>query len=264
MIALLGDAEIAYDDAGGGLPVVFLHAFPLNRRMWDPQKSALVGHARCIVPDLRGFGDSSVKPPFSMDRYADDIAGRLDTIPVERAVIVGASWGGYISFALWRRHRHRVRALVLADSRAGADSPQVIERRRTLIDVARKHGSDAVAARQIGALLGESTRSRHHDVYDSVHALITRAPVEGIVGALQAMMARPDSTDTLATIDVPTLILVGDEDTVAPPSESEAMHRAIRGSRLEVIGQSGHLPSLERPAAFNAVLSEFLESIRYS
>ncbi len=264
MIALLGDAEIAYEDAGGGLPVVFLHAFPLNRRMWDPQKSALVGHARCIVPDLRGFGESSVTPPFSMDRHADDVVSLLDTLHVDRAVIVGASWGGYISFALWRRHRGRVRALVLADSRAGADSPETIERRQALMDVAHRQGSDAVAALQIGVLIGETTRARHRDVYDSVHASIAHAPVEGIVGALEAMIARPDSTPTLATIDVPTLIVVGSEDTATPPSEAKAMHHAIRGSRLQVIEQSGHLPNLERPAAFNAVLSEFLESIRYS
>lgn len=122
MIALVGDAEIAFDDIGSGFPVVFLHAFPLNRTMWDPQTGALVSEYRCIPIDFRGFGDSAAAPPYAMDRYADDVAGVLDTLQIERAVIVGLSMGGYVSFAFWRRHRERVRAFVLADTRATPDT----------------------------------------------------------------------------------------------------------------------------------------------
>src|SRR5437764_8737895 len=126
VIALVGDTEIAYDDVGSGLPVVFLHAFPLNRTMWDPQLGALVGECRCIAIDLRGFGDSKGAEPYTMDRYADDVAGVLDTLQIERAVIVGLSMGGYVAFAFWRRHRERVRGLVLADTRASADTIEVV------------------------------------------------------------------------------------------------------------------------------------------
>src|SRR5690348_4268570 len=145
MIALVGVTEIAFDDIGSGLPIVFLHAFPLSRTMWEPQVTALVSECRCVPIDFRGFGDSTPSPPFTVDRYADDVAAVLDTLQIERAVIVGLSLGGYVSFAFWRRHRDRVRAFVLADTRAGADTAENIERRKGLIDLANTQGSAAVA-----------------------------------------------------------------------------------------------------------------------
>jgi 3-oxoadipate enol-lactonase len=264
VITLVDDAEIAYDDVGSGLPVVFLHAFPLNRTMWDPQTSALVAESRCIAIDLRGLGESEGQPPYSMDRYADDVAAVLDALHVERAVIVGLSLGGYVAFAFWRRHRERVRALVLADTRATADSPDATQRRRALIELANTQGSTAVANAQIQGLVGKTTREKRPDVYDAMHRLMAQAPEDGIVGALEAMIARPDSTPTCATIDVPTLIVVGDEDVLTPPKEARALAASIRGSRLEVIQGAGHLSNVEKPAAFNTVVSEFLASLLYN
>jgi len=264
VIALVGDTEIAFDDIGSGLPVVFVHAFPLNRTMWDPQVTALVGECRCIPIDLRGFGDSKASAPYSMDQYADDVVAVLDTLQIEQAVIVGLSLGGYVTFALWRRHRSRVRALVLADTRADADTSDNIARRRGLIELAETQGSVAVANVQIAGLVGKTTRDKRPDIYDSVHRLIAQAPPEGIVGALGAMMARPDSTPTLSTIDVPTLIVVGSEDVSTPPRDARTLHAAIPGSRLEVLQQAGHLSNLERPAAFNTVVTEFLGSLLYN
>lgn len=264
VIALVGDTEIAFDDIGSGLPVVFLHAFPLNRTMWDPQVSALVGDCRCIAIDTRGLGDSAPRPPYSMDRYADDVAGVLDTLQIEQAVIVGLSMGGYVAFAFWRRHRHRVRAFVLADTRASADSPEAVARRRELIDVANTQGPTAIANLQIAGLVSKSTRDKRPDTYDAVHRLIAQSSVQGMVGALQAMIARPDSTPTCATIDVPTLVVVGDDDVLTPPKEARQLQASIPGSRLEVIRQAGHLSNVERPAAFNTVLSEFLASLLYN
>ena len=167
MIALVGDTEIAFDDIGSGLPVVFLHAFPLNRTMWDPQVGALVAECRCIPIDFRGFGDSAARRRTRMDRYADDVAGVLDTLQIERAVVVGLSMGGYVAFALWRRHRDRVRALVLADTRAGADSVETLARRHELIEIAETQGSTAVANMQIAGLVGKTTRDKRPDIYDA-------------------------------------------------------------------------------------------------
>jgi len=192
-----------------------------------------------------------------MDRYADDVVAVLDTLQIERAVIVGLSLGGYVSFALWRRHRDRVRALVLADTRAGGDTVETVARRHELIELAETQGSAAVANAQIAGLVGKTTRDKRPDIYDSVHRMMSQAPETGVVGSLEAMIARPDSTPTLATIDVPTLIIVGDEDVATPPKEARQMHAAIRGSRLEVLRQAGHLSNLERPASFNAVVTEF-------
>ena len=264
MIALVGDTAIAYDDVGTGLPVVFLHAFPLNRTMWDPQVGALVAECRCIAIDMRGLGESAPAEPYSVERYADDVVGVLDALQIERAVFVGLSLGGYVAFALWRRHRDRVRALVLADTRAAADTRDGITRRRHLIELAESQGSIAVANVQIAGLVGKTTREKRPDIYDATHRMMAQAPVEGIIGGLEALMARPDSTATCETISVPTLVVVGEEDAITPVKEARRLQESIPGSRIEVLQQAGHLSSLERPAAFNTVVSEFLASLMYN
>jgi 3-oxoadipate enol-lactonase len=261
VIARVNGIQLSYDEVGTDLPIVFLHAFPLDRSMWAPQVGALVRQGRCVAPDLRGFGASTPAPPYSMDQYADDVAALLDLLGAHPAVVVGLSMGGYVAFAFWRRHRARVRALVLADTRSGADTDEGREKRRRLIEVARTRGSGTVAEMQIATMIGETTRQRRPEVVETVRAMMAAAPVEGIVGALEAMMARPDSTPTLATIDVPTLIVVGEEDALTPPKEAQAMHEEIRGSRLEIVAQAGHICNLERPAAFTHVLSEFVEGV---
>lgn len=264
MLTVQGSLELAYDDVGTGQPVLFIHAFPLNRTMWAPQVSALVERCRCVAPDLRGFGDSTAAPPYTMTQYADDIAGLLDQLRIEQTVLGGCSMGGYVAFEFWRRHRDRVRALVLVDTKAGADDDAGRARRRDMIAVAEEQGATAIANLQISGIVGKTTRERQPDTYDAVHRMIAQSRVEGIVGGLQAMMARPDSTVTLATINVPTLIVVGEEDALTPPKEARAMHAAIAGSTLEIIADAGHLSSLERPAAFNHVLTEFLSALSYS
>jgi len=266
LIAVVDSLDIGYDDVGSGADatLLFVHAFPLNRTMWAPQVSALVERSRCVAADLRGFGDSSVRPPYSMEQYADDLAHLLNQLHIEKVVFCGLSMGGYVGFAFWRRHRQRVRALVLADTKATADSDETLARRRQLIQLARTEGATAVANAQIPSMIGKTSREKQPDTYDAMHRMIAQAPVEGIVGALEAMMVRPDSTATLATIDVPTLIVVGDEDAITPVKEARAMQERVPGSRLEIISQAGHLSSVERPAAFNHLLTEFLVALTYS
>ena len=253
---------LSYDDIGSGIPIVFVHGFPLRRTMWKPQLRGLSQLCRCIAPDLRGFGESVVEGPYSMDRYADDIAELLDACSVRRAVIAGCSMGGYISFAFWRRHRERVLGLALCDTRPGADGEAALVRRREMIRVARESGSTAVADMMIESLLGPSTRERCPEVVHDVRAMLTSAPVEGVVGAIEAMMQRPDSTPTLATIDVPVVVITGEEDAIAPVEEARTMSDAIRHSSFEVIPGAGHLSNIERPAAFDTVFAEFLARIR--
>lgn len=256
-----GDIAMSYDDAGSGVPVVFIHGFPHNRRLWAPQLAALSQVCRCIAPDLRGFSDSEGAPPYSMDRYADDVAALLDALGVERAVVGGISMGGYITFAFWRRHRHRVLGLILADTRAAADDDAGRERRRAMIALAQREGATAVADAMVESTLGKTTRQRRPEVVRAMHTMFAAASVPAIVGALEAMLARPDSTPTLTTIDVPTLIVVGEEDVISPRREAEAMRAAIAGSRLEVIPGAGHASNVERPAAFNAVVTDFVRSL---
>jgi len=264
MIALCGDVEIGYEDVGKGLPVVFLHGFPHDRSLWAPQLGALMDRCRCIAPDMRGFGESAVQGPYTMNRYADDVVALLDALHIDRAVIAGLSMGGYIAFAVWRRHRARVRALVLADTRSGADNTEGRAKRRAMIDTVKADGIDPLVDAQVNGMLGKTTREKHPELIEYVRRMLARSPAEGVVGALEAMIARPDSTEMLATIDVPTLIVVGDEDVLTPPKDSRAMHEAIRGSRLEVLAGAGHLSNLERPAAFNHVVSEFVSVLTYA
>ena len=261
MIVLLDGMEIGYDDGGTGVPILFIHGFPHDRTLWTPQLQGMTAQARVLAVDLRGFGETTVDPPYSMDQYADDLVGFLDMLHVERAVVAGLSMGGYIAFAMWRRHAQRIRALVLANTRAGADSDEAKERRRIQMSLARTQGSNAIADAVLTGMLGKTTRARRPEIVSTVHGMISSAPVDGVIGALQAMIDRPDSTDTLRTIDVPTLVVTGDEDTIIPIEDVQSMQAAIRGSSLEVITGAGHLTNLERPAAFNHVVSEFLATL---
>jgi pimeloyl-ACP methyl ester carboxylesterase len=258
------DNALAHADVGRGLPVVLLHAFPLNRSMWEPQIAALFGECRCIVPDLRGFGDSPRSGPYSMDAYADDVVSLLDALQIELAVIGGLSMGGYVAFNIWRRYRSRVRALLLADTRAAADTPEGRAKRDELIALAQREGSAAIADKQIPGLIGKTTREKQPELVERLRSGMAGEDPSGIAGALDAMKNRADSTPLLATIDVPTLVVVGEEDAITPVKEARAMHERIRGSRLEIIPSAGHLSNVERPAAFNAALSDFVGSLLYN
>ncbi len=261
MITITKGRALGYDDVGQGVPVLFRHGFPHNRSLWSPQLGALAAPARTVSMDLRGFGESDAGEREGVDGYADDAAALLDALGIDRAVIAGLSMGGYATFAFWRRHRDRVRALVLSDTRAGADTDAARASRREMQALAEDRGSMAVANQMIGGMVGKTTREKNPELVDELHRMMSLAPVRGIGDALDALMTRPDSTATLATIDVPTLIVVGDEDVLTPVKESRAMHLAIAGSRLEVIAGAGHVSNAERPAAFNHVLSEFLVSL---
>ncbi|MHB1312491.1 MAG: alpha/beta fold hydrolase [Gemmatimonadaceae bacterium] len=261
MITFTNGHAIGYDDVGQGIPVLFLHGFPHNRSLWSPQLGALAADARTIAMDLRGFGESAPCASYSVDDYADDAAALLAELGIDRAVIAGLSMGGYAAFAFWRRHRDMVRALVLCDTRPGADGDEARAARRVMQEQAQERGSLAIADQMIPGMVGATTRAKHPELVDELHRMMSLAPVAGVVGALDALMGRPDSTATLATIDVPTLILCGDEDVLTPVKESRAMHLAIAGSRLEIITGAGHASNAERPAAFNHVLSEFLVSL---
>jgi pimeloyl-ACP methyl ester carboxylesterase len=254
------DALLAYTDEGEGAPVLFIHAFPFDRHLWGAQCDTLRARYRVIAPDLRGFGASPGPAPRSLDEHADDLARLLDALGVARAAVCGLSLGGYVAFALWRRHRDRIAALALADTRATADTPATRERRRHLIELARAEGVLPVADAQVTSSLGATTRRTHPALVHRVRDMMVAASSVGaIVGTLDAMMARPDSTALLGDIDVPTTVIVGDEDAITPVKEMRAMASAIRGAELHVVEQAGHLSCIEQPTTFNDVLGAFLE-----
>jgi len=256
----VGGRCLGYDDAGRGLPVLFLHGFPHDRTLWAHQRTALAARVRCIVPDLRGFGESD-GVAHDIDSYADDAVALLDALAVEEAVVCGLSMGGYIAMGMWRRHADRIRGLVLCDTKAGADSTEQRAARNTMIAMARTDGAAAVAAAQIAKMVGEQTHRERPETVQSVLAMMGRQSVGAITGALQALRDRPDSRETLASITVRTLVLVGEHDVLTPPAEAQAMMALIpahAGARMETIEGAGHLSCVERPAAVTHALADFL------
>ena len=196
-----------------------------------------------------------------MRAYADDIIALLDSDHVDRAVFCGLSMGGYIAFELVRRFAGRIAALVLCNTKTAADSEEAKRGRDTLAAKARLEGARAVASEMVPKLLARATREQRADIVREVTEMIARQPVTGIAGALRALRDRPDSTATLAEIRVPTLVVAGDDDQIAPADGMEAMAGRIVGARFEMIRDAGHLTPLEQPQAFNAALGSFLEAV---
>jgi pimeloyl-ACP methyl ester carboxylesterase len=229
--------------------------------MWEGQLTLSDRGWRVIAPQFRGFDVGDGDPPAqSVDDYAGDVIDLLDALHVHEAVVGGLSMGGYVTFALLRHAARYVQGLILADTKAPADTPEGVEGRKRMIELAGSKGPSAVAEEMIPKLLGETTRRTRPDVVDRVRALAASSSAEAITGALRALMTRPDSTPQLAAIHVPTLIVVGEEDAVTPRAAADEMHRGISGSELVVIPAAGHLSNLEQPAAFDAALIRFLDN----
>lgn len=254
---------MGYDEKGSGPPLLLLHGFPLTRRLWRKQLELLQDTARVIAPDLRGFGETEATPgPYSMDLLASDCFTLLDQLGVDGPVVVGGlSLGGYLALAFFRRYPERVAGLILAATRAGADGPEARANRDRNIALAQEKGAQAVAEGMLPRLLAPRSYEALPDVVDEARDIMRGASDTGVVGALQGMKDRPDSTDLLPNIDRPVLILHGSEDQIIPPAEAEAMHGRLRRSYLKLIPDAGHLPNLEQPITFSAEMRTFLKSL---
>ena len=253
--------DVRYLEAGAGWPVLLIHAFPVNAEMWRPQLERVPDGWRFIAPDVRGFGpEPSVAGPFTLDDVAADLAAFMDHLKLDRVMVGGLSMGGYITFALFRQSPERFDGIILADTKADPDTPEGREGRRAMIDLVRAKGPAAVAEQMLPKLLSPATRERHPEIVATVRSMIETTSVEGIAGALGAMMARPDSTPDLARVNCPALILVGARDEIAPEASARAMEQRIERSRVVVLPEAGHLSNLESPDAFSLALTDFLAS----
>lgn len=262
MRANINGVQLGYDDQGQGLPLVFLHAFPMNRRMWEPQVSALAGRYRVITVDVRGHGESDAPLwRYSLEQYAEDLRALLDHRHIGQAVLIGLSMGGYLVFAFHRKYPDRVKALVFADTRAEADKPEQVAWRFQLAQRAYANGAKVVADEMIPKLLAPNSRARS-DLVERVRDIIQSTPVTGIAGDLMAIAERPDSTGQLKTIRHPTLVVVGELDGLTTPEDNRRIADGIVGARLEIVPNAGHLSNLEQPETFNAVLLDFLRGIQ--
>lgn len=253
------DVELAYRDEGAGRTIVFLHGFALTQRAWDEQLAALALKYRVITLDWRGFGESTVgnRPP-SIEAFADDLAGLLDALKIDRATICGLSMGGYAAFAFYCKFADRVESLILADTRAGVDAEAAKRTRYEMAATVRREGLAAMPDQVLPKWVAPSTLETRPQVVARVRSMIVNNQPEGVARAQEAMAERADSIPLLPNIRCRTLVIVGAEDALTPLNEARLMSDSIPGARLEVIPDAGHLSNLEQPTAFNRAVAEFL------
>lgn len=257
-----GDAEIYYDVVGSGAPVVLLHPFPAHHEFWLPVSRLLSTRYRLIMPDLRGHGESGLgEGPATMAKHAADVARVMDAAGVDRAVIVGVSIGGYTAFEFWRRFRERVSALVLCDTKAPQDTPEARAGRLQAADDVLKRGTEPFFESMLPKLLGETTRRSRPDLVEGALRMMRKMSPEDIAGVQRGMAERPDSVATLKTINVPTLIITGDEDISTGVPEAELMKQNIPGSEMRVVAKAGHYSPWEQPEEVGKLLRGFLDSV---
>jgi 3-oxoadipate enol-lactonase len=258
-----GDAEIVYRVMGDGPRVVLLHPFPVNHEFWLPIAEGLATSYRLILPDLRGHGDSGVgEGPAMMEKHAADIRRVMDDAGIGRALLIGISIGGYALFEFWRRHHVRVSALALCNTKAPGDSAEARAGRLQAAKDVRERGTEPFFESMVPRLLGQTTRETRPDLVEGALRMMRKMSAEDVAQVQQGMAERPDSVATLRTINVPTLIVTGEEDILTGRNEAELMHRHIGGSELRVIAKAGHFSPWEQPEETGKVLLEFLNRTR--
>jgi 3-oxoadipate enol-lactonase len=256
------DAEIFYHVLGEGPPVVLLHPFPANHEFWLSAAQALTSRYRLVLPDLRAHGESEAgEGPVLMEKHAADLARVMDAAEIGRAPLVGVSIGGYAIFEFWRRFRGRAAALALCNTKAPADSPEArAGRLQSAADVLER-GAEPFFESMLPKLLGRTTREARPDLVQGALGMMRKMSAQDVAAVQRGMAERPNSVTTLATINVPTLIVTGDEDILTGPAEAEPMKKHIAGSQLKVIVRAGHYAAWEQPEAMGLVLRQFLDGV---
>jgi 3-oxoadipate enol-lactonase len=256
------DAEIFYDVAGSGPPVVLLHPFPVNHEFWLPVAKHLASRYRLIMPDLRGHGESALGTgPASMRKHALDVASVMTGAGVDRAPVIGVSIGGYTIFEFWRRFRDRASALVLCNTKAPAETAESRAARLKAADDVLQHGTEQFFEGMLQKVLAETTRHSRPDLVEGSLRMMRKMSAEDVAGVQRGMADRPDSISTLKTISVPTLIITGDEDTVTGVPEAELLKQNIPGGQMKVIAKAGHYSPWEQPEEAGKLLRQFLDSL---
>jgi pimeloyl-ACP methyl ester carboxylesterase len=257
MLIKISGGNVGFDAQGQGTPLLLMHAFPLDRSMFQPQLTALARIARVLTFDVPGMGESEAGP-CSMNDIADLAARLLDEHGIAKAVVGGVSMGGYASFAFARRHAQRLRGLVFADTKPEADTEDAKKARREMATVAREQGSTEIAVRMAPKLLGQTTLRERPEVVERVRSMILNANPKSIARLLESLAQRDDSTSLLGDIKVPALVIAGAEDAIIPAAGAKVWAEQIPGAKLVQIPQAGHLPNLETPAVFNSAIEAFL------
>lgn len=247
---------------GRGMPLLFVHGFPLNKSMWQAQTHELANAFTVLAPDLRGHGQSDAPAgDYSMDLFADDLKTLLDHLGLPKVLLVGLSMGGYVAFAFQRKYPDSLLGLVLADTRAPADSPEAKQGREKTAQTVQRDGVGPVAKDLTLRLLAPTTVANNPELVEKVRHMLESTPVNGWLGDLHALANRPDSTPTLTSIRCPTLVIVGAQDVVTPPADAAMLVKGISNALLVTIPNAGHLTPLEQPALFNRALRAFAEKL---
>jgi len=257
------DAEIAYEVLGQGPPVVLLHPFPAHHALWLPAAQILLSRYRLILPDLRGHGDSAVgEGPATMQKHATDIARVLDHADVGRAPLAGVSIGGYALFEFWRRYRGRVAALILCDTKAQADTAEGRTARLKAAADVLEQGTEPFIDSMIPKLFGQTTLDTRSDLLNAPKEMMMKMSPEDVSLVQKGMAERPDSVEILNTINVPTMVVTGEEDTLTPVRDAELMRQNIPGSQLKVVARAGHYAVWEQAEAVGKLVRQFLDSLQ--
>lgn len=256
-------ATLSVNDVGQGLPILFVHGFPLDHTMWREQVADLSRDHRCIVPDLRGFGQSTVtEGKVTMEQFADDLAALLDALQItEPIVLCGLSMGGYIAWPFVRRYSARLKSLILCDTRAAPDPPEAAANRLRLADDVVRLGPEVVVKAMLPKLIAPGFRVREPAWIEEVRQVMLATNSHGIAAASRGMAERADARPWLATIECPTLVLVGEQDVISPPAEMSEIASALPHASFRVIPDSGHLAPLENPQPVNEAMRAFLATI---
>ena len=259
----VGDIRLNVFDAGSGAPVLFAHGFPLDHTMWLAQLDRFRATHRVIAPDLRGFGHSDMTDgTVHMERLADDCAGLLDALGVDAPVVFcGLSMGGYVGWQFVRKHASRLRGLVQCDTKSAADTTEARQTRLKMAQEVLSNGTEVVAQAMLPKIFAKETFERRGDIIDQVRRMIAGNRRDGVAAAQRGMAARPDASDILPTIRVPTLVIAGEHDAISPVDEMRAFAAKIAGAEFAVIQGAGHMSPMENAAEFNRVLEKFLVAL---
>jgi pimeloyl-ACP methyl ester carboxylesterase len=256
----VGQIALNVEVAGSGPPLVLVHGFPLDHQMWQAQIEGLADAYQVIAPDLRGFGGSDVtRGTVTMPQMADDLAGLLDVLQVRQPVtLAGLSMGGYVAWQFALRHRPRLARLILCDTRAQADTPEAAAARLALAERVLAEGAAVVAQTLLPKLFAPATYTQKPELVAAMREVILRTHPEGIAAALRGMAQRPDVRPLLGQIDVPALVLGGEEDAISPPDEMRQIARELPQGTWVPIPHAGHMAPCEQPDRVNQAIRRFL------
>ena len=255
--------RLAFVDQGSGTPVLLVHGFPLDHSMWNAQIDALARDYRVIAVDLRGFGQSEAgDEKVTMEQFADDMAGLLDALSIEdQVVFAGLSMGGYVAWQFWRKYASRVKAMILCDTRAVADTPEVAAGRLEMADRVLAEGPEPLVETMMPKLFGLPTVYGRPEVVRSLREVMLSSDRHAVAAAARGMAERPDVTPMLGEIDCPSLVIVGRLDAISTAEEMRSIAEAIPQASFVEIVDSGHMTTIERPAAVNVAMRDFLGKI---